>query len=192
MDNYYSNQNFNTSPYHSPRLGKSTLNTFYEYGIQDRDLANEERYRDPRDLPTPYFLRLQNEELSNNLFQERRINRDVSKQLDEKYSQVEVMSKNLSSKTEELDSLNKQFAQSEQIRQEQSKLIESIQKELDYLREELKKQNEKEEEESTKKGEKQAAKVKVDPKATTSSNKPGLAQASGAKTKNQSSISTKK
>lgn len=86
-----------------------------------------------------YYIKRQNSELKSTLYEEIRQNEEVSKKLKDKINELETIGKKLKNKTEEFDSFQISYNQSEQIRQEQAKLIESMKAEIEVIKKKLEK-----------------------------------------------------
>lgn len=128
------NYDYSGSPYiyTSPRIIASPRRYVYEPYYEQ--IEKPIYYREE---PSPYYLQLQNEELTNSLFYEKRALKEITNLFEIKKIEAEDLKRKGESNEKELVVLKSQYTQSEQIRQEQSKLIESLQSEIDSLREKL-------------------------------------------------------
>ena len=128
------NYDYSGSPYiySSPRRVASPRRYVYEPYYEQ--IEKPIYYREE---PSPYYLQLQNEELTNSLFYEKRAVKEMSHLFEVKKVEADELKRKGESNEKELVVLKSQYTQSEQIRQEQSKLIESLQSEIDSLREKL-------------------------------------------------------
>lgn len=100
------------------------------------------RYEEPvyvRPEPSNYFLQLQNEDLANSLIYEQRARADLDNLFQMKTNEVDALIKSNELKDKEILAIKHQYQESEKMRKDQSKFIESLQKELDELRDKLSK-----------------------------------------------------
>ncbi len=108
-----------------------------------REYYNESyipRYEKPvyvRPEPSNYFLQLQNEDLANSLLYEQRARAELDDLLHKRTNEVDAIKSSNELKDKEIASLRYQYEESEKMRKDQSKFIESLQKEIDELREKM-------------------------------------------------------
>lgn len=173
MNFNYSDSNYYRSQFGFPRVGSPLRMRGYE--PQNSYYPETRYYPTETDDQSTYYLSLQNSELSNSLYEERRQNRDLTGQLNFKISEVEEIGTKIKKKTDDLDSLKIRYEQSEKIRQEQSKLINNMQKEIENIKKKL---EEKEQELSPNDDFKSNTSSKNEPKpqAKTGGSKPGFLQ----------------
>lgn len=134
MNFNYSDTNYLRSSGYT-RVGSPNTMRVYE---SQNNYYPETRYYQPEvDEQSTYYLSIQNSELNSALYEEKRQNRELSGQLNFKISEAEAVGTKLKIKSDELDSLKIRYEQSEQIRQEQSKLIDSMQKEIENIKKKL-------------------------------------------------------
>lgn len=139
-DSLYLQKSLNSKESLKPtRVSSPIRQVQYEDQYDQRETTNysEQKYMAPIEEVSSYYVRLQNDELTKSLFQERRVNRELSSQLDLKYKEIEIANNKLNFKTEEVESIKNRFEQSEKLKLDQEKFIKVLQKNIDSLRERI-------------------------------------------------------
>ena len=96
------------------------------------------RYEEPiyvKQEPSNYFLQLQNEDLANSLLYEQRARVELDDLIHKRSNEIDSLKRSNEIRDKEIASLKFQYEESEKMRKDQSRFIDSLQKEIDQLRE---------------------------------------------------------